>query len=128
MAPLGVDPKWRIQEQGDSLDSRLAPKDTPSGLNISALFPPRCVKGGNTPHHMFGSLQVHLQTHQAHSNFHISHEPPWHENPLNNIPFDNLKHRRKNKYLATSQEVDNFEFLAYEYTHYHSSIIHLSIH
>ena len=47
MAPLGVEPKRRSQEQGDSLDSRLAPKDTPSGLKISATFPPRCVKGGN---------------------------------------------------------------------------------
>ena len=31
-----VEPKWRSQEQGDNLDLRLVPKDTPSGLNISA--------------------------------------------------------------------------------------------
>ena len=47
MASLGIEPKRMSQEQGDSLDSRLAPKDTPSGLKISATFPPRCVKGGN---------------------------------------------------------------------------------
>ena len=40
MASLGVEPKQRSQEKGDSLDSRLAPKDTLSGLNIYATFPP----------------------------------------------------------------------------------------
>ena len=48
LASLGVEPKWKSQEQGDNLDSRLALKDKPSGLNISTTFPPRCVKGGNT--------------------------------------------------------------------------------
>ena len=43
LASLGVEPKWRSQEQGDSLDSRLGPKDIPSGLKISATWP-RCVK------------------------------------------------------------------------------------
>ena len=61
------------------------------------------------PHQVFGSIQVHLQTHKAHSNFHICHDPPCHENPPNNLPFDNLKHRMENKYLATFQEVAHFE-------------------
>ena len=47
MASLGVEPKRRSQEQGESLDLRLAPKDTPSGLNILSMSPPMCVKGGN---------------------------------------------------------------------------------
>ena len=47
LASLGVEPKRRSQEQGDSLDSRLAPMDTPSGLKISATFPPKSVKGAN---------------------------------------------------------------------------------
>ena len=60
MASLGVETKQRSQEQGDSLDSRLAPKDTPSGLNISVTFPPRCVKGGNTHSHMRVHHPYHL--------------------------------------------------------------------
>ena len=48
MALLGVEPKQRSQEQGDILDLRLSPKDTLRGLNISAMSPPRCEKGGNT--------------------------------------------------------------------------------
>ena len=47
MDSLGVEPKRRSQEQGDSLDLRLSPKDTPSGLNILFMSPSRCVKGGN---------------------------------------------------------------------------------
>ena len=35
MASLGVKPKRRSQDQVTVLDSRLAPKDTPSSLNIS---------------------------------------------------------------------------------------------
>ena len=53
--------------------------------------------------------QVNIQRHQAHSNFYISHDPPCHQNPPNNLPFGNPKHRRKNKYLATFQEVAHFE-------------------
>ena len=47
MASLEVEPKKRNQEQGDSLDSGLSPNDTPSGLKISATFPPKYVKGDN---------------------------------------------------------------------------------
>ena len=43
MDSLGVELKRRSQEQGDSLDLRLSPKDTPSGLKISTTWP-RCVK------------------------------------------------------------------------------------
>ena len=47
MASLRVEPKWRSQEQGNSLDSRLAPNDTPSGLNISATSPPSVRKAAS---------------------------------------------------------------------------------
>ena len=57
------------------------------------------------PHQVFVSLKFYIQKQKSHSNFHISHDLPCHENPRNNLPFDNLKHRRKDKYLATFQEV-----------------------
>ena len=53
---LGVEPKRRIQEQGDSLDSRLTPKETLSGLKIYAMWP-RCVKGGNRSHTVLAAKQ-----------------------------------------------------------------------
>ena len=56
------------------------------------------------------SNQDHIKTHQEHDIFHVSHDPSCHENPPSNLLYDNMKHRRKNKYLATSQEVAHFEF------------------
>ena len=47
---------------------------------------------------------THIQTHEELVNFHVPHDPSCHENPPSNIPYDNMKHRRKNKYLATYQE------------------------
>ena len=58
------------------------------------------------------SHQDHIQIHQELAIFSVSHDPSCHENPLSNLPYDNPKHRRKNKYLATSQEVAHFEFWA----------------
>ena len=51
----------------------------------------------------------YVETHQENSNFYISHDYPCHQNPPNNLPFDNLKHWRENKHLATFQEVAHFE-------------------
>ena len=54
-------PKRRSQEQGDSLDSRLAPKDAPSGLKISATFPPQvCETRQQIPGHLCaGKTKAH---------------------------------------------------------------------
>ena len=71
--------------------------------------------------------QYHIQTHQEPTIFHVSHDPSCHENPPRNLPYDDLKHRRKNKYLATSLEVAHFEFGDYEYPHYYSSMLHVDI-
>ena len=62
------------------------------------------------PQQVIGSHQYHLQTHQKPAIFHVSHDPSCHENPPSNLPYDNLKHRRKRKYLATSLEIAHFEF------------------
>ena len=59
---------------------------------------------------VIGSHKYHLQTHQEPATFHVSHDPSCHDNPPSNLPYDNLKHRRKNNYIATSQEVAHFEF------------------
>ena len=59
---------------------------------------------------VIGSRCYNPQAHQEPTIFHVSHDPSCHENPPSNIPYDNLKHRRKNMYLATSQEVSHFEF------------------
>ena len=55
-----------------------------------------------TPQQVIGSHQAHIQTHQEPTIVHISHDPSCHENPPRNIPYDNMKHRRKNTYLTTS--------------------------
>ena len=57
------------------------------------------------PKKVNGSHQYDLQTHQEATIFHGSHDPSCHENPPSNLPYENQKHGRKNKYLATSQEV-----------------------
>ena len=62
------------------------------------------------PQQVIGSHQYHIQIHQEPAIFNVSHYPSCHENPPGNLPYDNLKRRRKNKYLATSQEVTHFEF------------------
>ena len=54
------------------------------------------------PQLVIGSHQDHLQTHQEPAVFHVSHDPSCHENPSSNLPYDNLKHRRKDKYISTS--------------------------
>ena len=69
-----------------------------------------------------------IDSHEVRPNNHVYHDPSCHENPTINLALKNLKHRRKNKYLATSQEVAHFEFGAYEYLHYSSSRIHVTIH
>ena len=37
------------------------------------------------------------QAHPEPTIFHISHDPSCHESPPSNLPYENLKHRRKNK-------------------------------
>ena len=62
------------------------------------------------PQLVIGSNRAHIKTHQELAVSHVSHDPLCHDNPPSNLPYENLKHRRKNKYLATSQEVAHFEF------------------
>ena len=57
---------------------------------------------------VIGSHQYDIQIHQEPTISHGSNCPSCHENPPSNIPYYNLKHRRKNKYLATFQEIAHF--------------------
>ena len=59
---------------------------------------------------VIGSHQDNIQTHQEPTIFHVSHDPSCHENPPSNLPYDNLKHRRKKMYLATCQEVAHSKY------------------
>ena len=61
------------------------------------------------PQQVIGSHKYDLQTHKETAFFHGSHEPSCHPNRPNILPYYNLKHRRKNKYLPMSQEVAHFE-------------------
>ena len=63
-----------------------------------------------TPQVVIAYHQAHIQTNQEPAIFHVSHDPSCHENPTSNLQYENLKNRRKNKYLETSQEVSHFEF------------------
>ena len=62
------------------------------------------------PQLVIGSYQAHIQTNQEPTIFHVSHDPSCHENPPSNLPYENLKHRRKNKYLVTFMKVSHFDF------------------
>ena len=62
------------------------------------------------PKQVIGSHKYHIRKIHEPEIFHVSHDPSCHDNPPSNFQYDNLKHRRKDKYLATSQEVVHFEF------------------
>ena len=61
------------------------------------------------PKQIIGSHKSHLQTHKEPTILHVSHDPSYHENPPSNMPYENMKNRRNNKYVASSQEVAHFE-------------------